>query len=521
MMRWYHYLALGLLGLITTLVVAHFQSTPGYMDADYYFGGGVQLVNGNGFSEMIIWNYLDDPQGLPHASHAYWMPFASMIAAIGMWITHTSDFASARLGFILISILVSPLTALLSYSISKRRDFALAAGCFAIFSGYYVPFVSTTDTFSIYMVLGVAFFLLLGLGIINDGVKIRLIASFGMGLIAGVAHLSRADGAMWLIMACLSVVMLPKITNRLRFGSTLMVIMGYLLVMLPWFLRNFTEFGTALAPGGSRALWLTQYDQTFSFPASKLSLASWVASGWGSIIGQRIDALIWNLQTTWAVQGLIILLPFILIGAWINRKDLRIRIGIIAWLLTFMMMTFAFPFAGSRGGFFHSGAALMPLWWALAPIGLERAVLWLEIKRNWRKGEAFRVFLIGSICICILMSFILFYERVISTPGWGFESRRYQKIEDLLSLDKSPPSEAVLVGNPPGYFNVTGRPSIAVPNKSLDTVLEVAGIFDARYLILESDGLPAPLKELYVNRSVLSTIQYIGEVDGARIFAIP
>ena len=123
--------------------------------------------------------------------------------------------------------------------------------------------------------------------------------------------------------------------------------------------------------------------------------------------------------------------------------------------------------------------------------------------------------------MCILMSFILFYERVISTPGWGFESRRYQKIEDLLSLDESPPSEAVLVGNPPGYFNVTGRPSIAVPNESLDTVLDVAGIFDARYLILESDGLPAPLKELYVNRSVLSTIQYIGEVDGARIFAIP
>ena len=54
MMRWYHYFALGLLGLIVTLVVASFQSTPGYMDADYYFGGGVQLANGNGFSEMIL-----------------------------------------------------------------------------------------------------------------------------------------------------------------------------------------------------------------------------------------------------------------------------------------------------------------------------------------------------------------------------------------------------------------------------------------------------------------------------------
>jgi hypothetical protein len=238
-------------------------------------------------------------------------------------------------------------------------------------------------------------------------------------------------------------------------------------------------------------------------------------------MGQRIEALKWNLQTAWAVQGLIFLLPFILLGAWSNRKDLRIKIGVIAWLLTFVMMTFVFPFAGSRGGFFHSGAALMPLWWALAPIGLERAVQWIEKKRNWRKGEAFRVFLIGSIFICIIMSLMVFYERVLSTPGWGFETRRYQRIEELLTQEGSPPSEAVLVGNPPGYFNATGRPAIAIPNEPLNTVLEVAGKFGTKYLILELDGLPAPLDLVYDNETVFNTIYYIGEVDGARIFAIP
>ena len=37
------YAILFFIGLAVQLVVAHFQSLPGYMDADYYFGGGLQL----------------------------------------------------------------------------------------------------------------------------------------------------------------------------------------------------------------------------------------------------------------------------------------------------------------------------------------------------------------------------------------------------------------------------------------------------------------------------------------------
>jgi hypothetical protein len=291
--------------------------------------------------------------------------------------------------------------------------------------------------------------------------------------------------------------------------------------MAPWFLRNYSVFGTPLAPGSNHALWLTSYDQTYSYPASKLTFDSWIDSGWRAIFSSRLDAAKWNLQTAWAVQGVIFLLPFIFAGLWSFRHDLRIQIGVTAWALTFVLMTLVFPFAGSRGGFFHSGAALQPLWWVLVPVGLERFVAWMESKRNWRKGEAFRVFLIGTVFICILMSLFIFYERVFSAPGWGSELARYRRVETFIADFSTSNDDAVLVGNPPGYFNISNRAAIAIPNEKLETVIEAANRYGAKYLILEDNGTPLPLKPVYETPVSFSVIRYLGEVDGARIFTIP
>ena len=73
-MTWRIYALLFLLGFSVVFGVAQFQSSPGYMDADYYYATGLVLAEGQGFTEPFLWNYLDNPSGLPHPSHAYWMP---------------------------------------------------------------------------------------------------------------------------------------------------------------------------------------------------------------------------------------------------------------------------------------------------------------------------------------------------------------------------------------------------------------------------------------------------------------
>src|SRR5512140_3710109 len=119
-MGWRRYAILAVLGFGLAFAVAQFQHFPGYLDSDYYFAGGVQLATGKGFTEPYLWNYLDDPSGLPHPSHSYWMPLSSIIAAAGMWITRSESYAAGRIGFLLLAALVPVTTAALARSLTQR-----------------------------------------------------------------------------------------------------------------------------------------------------------------------------------------------------------------------------------------------------------------------------------------------------------------------------------------------------------------------------------------------------------------
>ncbi len=96
-MKFINYIFLFFLSLGITSLVAIFQDSPGYMDADYYYAGGVRLAQGFGFSDPFLWNFLDDPQGLPHPSHTYWMPLPSILVMLGMALSGAENFTGGKL----------------------------------------------------------------------------------------------------------------------------------------------------------------------------------------------------------------------------------------------------------------------------------------------------------------------------------------------------------------------------------------------------------------------------------------
>ncbi len=386
-MTWRTYLLLAGLGLAVVMLMAAFQTAPGYMDADAYYAGGRQLATGHGFTEEYLWNYLDDPVGIPHPSNAYWMPLASMLAAAGAVIFGPNSWSAARVGFLVVASCLPPLTAALAWSITGRRDLSITSGLLAVFPAFYLPFLPVTDTFGLYMLLGGLFFLLLCRTGATISRKSLLIPSFFLGVISGLMHLSRADGLLWLLMAITAILFRPAKATTASISiytgfAILLGLIGYTVIMAPWFVRNISVFGTPLAPGGAKMLWLTSYDQLFAFPSSQLTAAAWWRSGFAAILKVRLWSLGLNLANTLAVQGEVFLLPLIGVGFWHMRKDRRIQLAGLAWLLTLGAMTIIFPFAGARGGFFHSGAALQTVWWVLAPLGLERVVAWGSRKRQ-------------------------------------------------------------------------------------------------------------------------------------------
>ncbi len=539
------YTALFLLALLLRVGVAWVQHSPGFMDAEYYFIGGQALAQGEGFNEQILWNYLDDPDGLPHPSHGYWMPLASMLAALGMWIARSPGFEAAQWVFVLIGSLFPPLTAALGYAFTRSRLSAWISGGIAVLAGFYLPFFTTTETFGLYAVLGAAFFLLLPASRHGDAEraeKHRAAASFlvplALGLIAGLMHLARAEGLLWLGFAMLGALLAPPSQRasspRSRglkgkaggaLSRILLVLAGYALVMLPWFWRNMSVFGAPLAPGGSRALWLTDYNELFIYPASLLTFERWWASGLSAILDARLWALGQNLQRALAEQGMIFLAPFILLGLWARRRDFRVQMAALIWLVNFALMTLVFPCQGARGGFFHASAALLPVFWAVAPLGLERVLAWVVQRRpSWQLQRARKMFFGALLAFVVLFTAFAAGAKLLpqgETPArWEQNRRTYQALEAALTAFDPAPADVVLTINPPGYFAYTQRPAIAIPDGTPATVLEVADRYGARYLLLE-ESHPEGLNALYAApENPPSGLAYLTTAAGTHVFQV-
>lgn len=510
-------------GLILSLGVTLFQRVPGYTDAEYYYGGGLRLFEGWGFSEMILWNYLDDPAGLPHPSHAYWMPLPSILAAAGMFLLQNTSYFAARLPFVLLAALVPPLTALVALRLGQGRWTAILAGGLGLFSGFYILYTTLTEGFAIVMVLG-SVFLLTAFGLMVAGAAKKLTAWHFLvpGAAAGLIHLTRADGVLWLAAGLAAAWWVARWQYKApvqKMAAVLgCVLAGYLLVMGPWFVRNQLVFGSMLAPGARRGLWLQEYNQIFAYPAEQLNFAHWQAAGCQVIFRDRLSALGMNLKTAFAVQGQIFLLPLMLAGMWQLRRNRIVVLALGLWLATLGVMSIVFPFAGARGGFFHSGAALQPFLWACVPAGLQAFVDWGSAKRSWDSRTAMVVFGGGLMGLGVLLSGVLFTQRVLGR-NWEASWNKSQVLEMALEKAGAGEEDVVVINNPAGMYAATGRAAIVIPDGSLETTLRVAERYGAAWLILEEDHVSG-LDVLYETPGDRPGLKYRMTVDGAHMFQI-
>lgn len=531
-MQKYQIFILLFVSLLVMILVSVLVRSPGYMDSAYYYGGGIRLSEKKGFTELIIWNFLDDPVGLPHPSHGYWMPLASILSAFTMTLFGQTSFFRGRVIFILLAILLPAFVYYFAYQLTKNNKQAFLAGCLAVFSGFYLPFLTITETFGLYMLFGGLLLLMLGNYkdvIINNNQNYwkRNFFVFVIGLLSGLMHLTRADGIIWLIVI---VVILTWINwyyqgRRLRqfFMDIFIVLLGYISIMGGWFIRNYFVFHTVLAPGGSRAFWFTSYNDMFLFPASTITFERWWTSGVRAILEDRLWAFGKNLQTVFIVQGMIFLAPLVLVGMWYLRRDIRVIAGVLGWLLTFIVMTVFFPYAGVQGGFFHSGSAIQPLIWTLSIVGLAQFIEWGGKRRQWNYEQAWKVFSTGLILFSIVISALVFYKRVLvkdnATNVWQKTYKKYSEIETFLKMNEKNNDGVIMVTDPPGYFATNRRSAIVIPYGDEQVLFEVANRYLADFIVIDAEHIKE-LDRLYRNPESLSSFKYLAAIDGAKIFKL-
>ena len=505
------WVALYLVGLVVYGAASLGVRNPGYMDADYYYATALQLTNGEGLTEPFLWNYIDDPIGLPHASHLYWMPLPSFLAAGSMSLLG-DDFFNAQIPFILLAAALPPSAAHFSLRLSRSKGMAWMAGLFALFPGFYLPFLVTVDSFAVFALLGGWSLWLMSRSVLRP----KPWRWFLTGLLIGAGSLARADGMLLLAVGLLGVIW----SGQRRLSGGVLLGLGFLVVMAPWWLRNLSATGSLLNTGSQRLLWMLEYNDLFAFPASQLTFDRWWEAGAAAAAQARIEALATNFQRLIAEVGMIFLAPFMLIGGVRRGSEPLVRLTTVYLTALLIVMTIVFPFIGPRGALFHSMSAVALVLWALAPIGLRAAINWLGTKRHWNQSEAWRVLGASAVVLAAVLTLGLYVNRFASEGDpWNAGAQTYMEVASSITANRE---DLVAINNPPGFFAHSQMSAVAIPNGTFETLRGVVDAYAVEWVVLEANH-PAGLDSLYTAPESVSWLKLhetLGDATGNPVYVL-
>lgn len=539
------WILVAIIGLLVQTFWAWQLDQPSYMDAFYYATNGQRLAGGYGFNELVIWQFLDDPAGFPTPSHTYWMPLPSILAAAGYALR--DDFTGGQFLFWLLAGLLPVLAYTISWRLVGQRWQAWVAALFTAVGGYYAAFLGQPSTFAPFAWVGGTCLLALGLATSqtslqkgvksNEGIKPEtrkklwwLIA----GIMAGFAHLTRADGSLLLIVA--SIVWLIEVwgswtmwrnqpeDNSLSFTSATQthkllshlafLISGYLLIMGWWFIRNLIALGRPLSTTGTQSIFLTTYDDLFAY-GRVISLQSFLDWGWSNILMSRVQGIWLAIQTLIAIPGLIFLVPFILIAfIYLYRRlpsRLLLRPPLLYIMILFLSATIVFTFPGMRGSLFHSSVALWPWTTALAAAGIGLSVDWTAARLpHWQPERAKRIF--SGLFILVALILTVFVSQHRLSPD--------ENPEVFVQVGRMVPATSiVMAGNAPALHYFTGLPAVSVPNEPVDVLLQAADRYGVTHLLL-NENRPQPLDDIYQGNVVHPRLRLIWSSEQAKLFEL-
>jgi hypothetical protein len=499
-------LAIFLLAVLVRVLLALPQRQPHYFDAYYYYDVAENLQAGRGFVVDFIWNYLNQPQFVSHPSNLYWMPLSSMLAALPMKVFGAS-YGAAQIPFILTSSLLPPMAYALSWRLYARRDYGWLAAILTTFAPFYLKYWACPDNFAPFAICAALSLLTMGLLWTKRQARYALLT----GLLMGGSHLARADGILlWLSFGVFLLVIVAahrrtNVEDPIASGAGCREFMlsdvfvwiglalgGYLLVMGPWFWRNWALIGNPLSSAGIKTIFLRSYADLFSYSAD-LSWQSYLAWGVTDIVRSKASAAVHNLAVVLGALQFH-LAPFALVGLWGLRKR-REYVPFYVYAATlYLSMVLVFTFPSTHASMLHSTAALLPFLFVASLPGIDSVVGWVaRRRRTWHAPTARKVFRLGLTTVVVVISLFDYCQSVFLSleplelqPLWNQANTGYLTVSQWLDEHASD-DPVVMVVDPPAYYYFTHRPAVVIPNEEIDDIVEIAQKYDVEYLILEYD----------------------------------
>jgi hypothetical protein len=518
-------LAVFLLALIVRVLTALPQEQPHYFDAYFYYNVAENLHLGRGFVVDFIWNYLQAPATVTHPSNLFWMPLSSIIAYLSFAILGVS-YRAAQIPFILLASLLPAMAYWLSYRIYRKREYAFLAAILTAFTPFYMKYWACPDNFAPFAVTTGLSLITVYLGWSKRQARYFL----ATGLLMGLSHLARADGALlWISFLVLFAIIWLQERRKtpdpdrssdaeglpLGFKTGLLwlslAMAGYLVVMGPWFYRNWKLIGAPLSSAGTKTIFLRSYADVFSY-SKELTWQSYLAWGWSAILRSKLSAAAHNFMVILGALQFH-LAPLAAIGLWQLRRRREYMPFYIYAATLYLAMTFIFTFPSTHASMLHSTGALLPFLFVAAVPGIDTAVGWIaRRRRTWHPPTARKVFRIGLTVVIVVISVFDYCQAVFLSlnplafePLWNQANTGYLTVSTWLA-EEGARDALVMVVDPPAYYYFTHQPAIVIPNEEIEGILEVAHRYNADYLILEYDHVPS-LNPLYLGQDTHPSLE--------------
>ena len=451
-------------------------------DPAYYIQGARSFFNGHPLDLAIIWNYHPAPATVLHPGFDFWMPLTSFLIAASFLLLGDTALA-AQLPGILAGSILPVLTFWLarrvfaSLGINGRIQFRLAGG-----SGLYIalnPLLAyqsaVPDSQMIYAALAAAA-ILVWTG--SEGPA----RSFGLGLLLGLAYLTRSH-AVFLIIAWFLITLVRLIRQRDSRKETLKLaaftIGGLGLIAGPWLVRNWLTFGSFSSPAALESALIYNYATLFNYE-TPINFGTFAHLGLDKILQARLIAL----YNAWVeVLGTMFVPTVILPGVGIFLLWRR-NSGLVGrWLLYCLLLGLGLPLvfvaASSTGSFYHSSGSLA----AFGAIGYI-FLLYLagEYYRKIRPdGVAFFPLLLTALLAVELVQFGVSVGGTIGTHR--HDQAVYARLNDWLAANAI--SGPIIADEPSTLNYATGRPALRLPSdESLEVVQGLAKRYQAGYIVI-------------------------------------
>jgi hypothetical protein len=318
-------------------------------------------------------------------------------------------------------------------------------------------------------------------------------AAFALGVALGLAYLSRQE-VVWLGLTVVLMLAWAQRTSargsRLRDGVERLgpVVVGGLVVVLPWLMRNWLDLGSPFPGQAIENMFLLENEDIFAFRDRPDA---------GAYLGQGITTVLWNpVAAAWDSFLNVIALPAFPVGlaglvALVGmrtspalRRPTALVAVFVSGALSFSSTMLLFPVATLWGTFMHASGPLLVALGVVAALGGDALLARMSEVRRWEQPNI----VLAPIALLLMAGLISGFSLRLS----GGQSReleaRYAALAASLqdaAVATGQPVPATLISDHPMWLaEATGRSVIALPDEQPAAVVELGRVFEAPWIVV-------------------------------------